>query len=163
MGRSYNKWSSEEEAAIRNCIAKHGVGKWQKILSDPEFSTVLVLRKSKDLQDKWRHIIIKGKAQTAQPKAPSTVHESLEDGDSDKLLLRFSDCIQDGPTNNESAALTIAQTEARALVHKSMEDGVTDKPTVKVYMRRHKMHQQSPQNIKVYTRRHKRGNKATAK
>ncbi|XP_074322758.1 uncharacterized protein LOC141659729 [Apium graveolens] len=142
--------------------------------------------------DKWRHIIIKGKAQTAQPKAPSTVHQSLEDGDSDKLLLRsdqywflallnigadknalilinakisqqFSDCIQDGPTNNEFAALTITQTEARALVHKSMEDGVTDKPTLKVYMRRHKMHQQSPQTIKVYTRRHKRGNKATAK
>lgn len=50
MGRGYIKWSAEEEAAVRNGIAKHGVGKWKTILNDPEFSIVLVLRTNVDLE-----------------------------------------------------------------------------------------------------------------
>lgn len=131
MGRGYIKWSAEEEAAIRDGVAKHGVGKWQSILKDPEFSTVLVLRSNVDIKDKWRYIITKGESQIgskpvpnnikttrrhydksaaltseardkvefAQPEAPAMVHESLEDGDSDKLILRFDACIMDGRSN----------------------------------------------------------------
>lgn len=50
MGRDYFKWSAEEEAAVRAGIAKHGVGKWQTILNDPEFSTVLVLGTNVDIK-----------------------------------------------------------------------------------------------------------------
>lgn len=65
--------------------------------------------------------------------------------------------------------LTIVPTEAPAIVRKSSEDGDSDKPTVmhqeapqaiKVYTRRHKMHQQT---IKVYTRRHKKNNTVITK
>ncbi|KAK1363718.1 MYB transcription factor [Heracleum sosnowskyi] len=131
MGRVYIKWSAEEEAAIRDGIAKHGLGKWQTILNDPEFSTVLILRTNVGIKDKWRNMITKGesrigykpvpnyikktsshydtsaaltivgsnKDEFAKPEAPVIVHESLEDGASDKLILRFDDCILDGRTN----------------------------------------------------------------
>lgn len=43
-------WSDEEEAAIKDGVSKHGVGKWRIILNDPEFSTTLKLRTNVDLK-----------------------------------------------------------------------------------------------------------------
>ncbi|XP_063938185.1 telomere repeat-binding factor 1-like [Daucus carota subsp. sativus] len=44
-------WSDEEEAAIKDGVSKHGVGKWRIILNDPEFSTTLKLRTNVDLKE----------------------------------------------------------------------------------------------------------------
>lgn len=44
------KWTAKEEAALRNGIIKHGVGKWSDILKDPEFSSDLLARSNVDLK-----------------------------------------------------------------------------------------------------------------
>ncbi|KAL2522494.1 Telomere repeat-binding factor 1 [Forsythia ovata] len=56
MGAPKQKWTSEEEAALKAGIAKYGVGKWSTILKDPEFSAVLRSRSNVDLKDKWRNL-----------------------------------------------------------------------------------------------------------
>ncbi|KAL4334943.1 hypothetical protein GQ457_07G007090 [Hibiscus cannabinus] len=56
MGAPKQKWTAEEEAALKAGILKHGTGKWRNILSDPEFSSVLCSRSNVDLKDKWRNI-----------------------------------------------------------------------------------------------------------
>ncbi|XVF15416.1 hypothetical protein REPUB_Repub09cG0151300 [Reevesia pubescens] len=56
MGAPKQKWTAEEEAALKAGVTKHGTGKWRNILSDPEFSSVLHSRSNVDLKDKWRNI-----------------------------------------------------------------------------------------------------------
>ncbi|KAL8472893.1 hypothetical protein ACS0TY_029280 [Phlomoides rotata] len=56
MGAPKQKWTSEEEAALKAGIHKYGAGKWSTILKDPEFSSVLRSRSNVDLKDKWRNL-----------------------------------------------------------------------------------------------------------
>ncbi|CAJ2635263.1 unnamed protein product [Trifolium pratense] len=56
MGAPKQKWTAEEEAALKAGVVKHGSGKWRTILSDPEFSSILRTRSNVDLKDKWRNI-----------------------------------------------------------------------------------------------------------
>ncbi|KAB2617717.1 telomere repeat-binding factor 1-like [Pyrus ussuriensis x Pyrus communis] len=56
MGAPKQKWTAEEEAALKAGVLKHGAGKWRTILTDPEFNTILHLRSNVDLKDKWRNI-----------------------------------------------------------------------------------------------------------
>ncbi|EXB94037.1 Histone H1 [Morus notabilis] len=56
MGAPKQKWTAEEEAALKAGVVKHGAGKWRTILTDPEFSSILHLRSNVDLKDKWRNI-----------------------------------------------------------------------------------------------------------
>ena len=53
MGAPKQKWTSEEEAALKAGVKKHVGGKWRTILKDPEFSGVLYLCSNVDLKDKW--------------------------------------------------------------------------------------------------------------
>ena len=50
MGAPKQKWTAEEEAALKAGVLKHGTGKWRTILMDPEFSAVLRLRSNVDLK-----------------------------------------------------------------------------------------------------------------
>lgn len=50
MGAPKQKWTAEEEAALKAGIAKHGIGKWSTIIKDPEFSPALHLRTNVDLK-----------------------------------------------------------------------------------------------------------------
>lgn len=50
MGAPKQKWTPEEEAALKAGVLKHGPGKWRTILKDPEFSGVLCLRSNVDLK-----------------------------------------------------------------------------------------------------------------
>ena len=50
MGAPKQKWTNEEEAALKAGVVKHGAGKWRTILKDPEFSSVLYLRSNVDLK-----------------------------------------------------------------------------------------------------------------
>jgi len=50
MGAPKQKWTSEEEAALKAGVAKHGVGKWRTIIKDPEFNRVLFIRSNVDLK-----------------------------------------------------------------------------------------------------------------
>ncbi|XP_016558884.2 telomere repeat-binding factor 1 isoform X2 [Capsicum annuum] len=56
MGAPKQKWTAEEEAALKAGVAKYGVGKWSTILKDPEFAVVLRSRSNVDLKDKWRNL-----------------------------------------------------------------------------------------------------------
>ncbi|KAI4383459.1 hypothetical protein MLD38_009293 [Melastoma candidum] len=56
MGAPKQKWTAEEEAALKAGVVKHGAGKWRTILMDPEFSAILRMRSNVDLKDKWRNI-----------------------------------------------------------------------------------------------------------
>ncbi|KAF3614459.1 putative ADP-ribosylation factor-like protein 8A-like [Capsicum annuum] len=50
MGAPKQKWTAEEEAALKAGVAKYGVGKWSTILKDPEFAVVLRSRSNVDLK-----------------------------------------------------------------------------------------------------------------
>lgn len=50
MGAPKQKWTSEEEEALRRGVLKHGPGKWRTIQKDPEFSPVLSSRSNIDLK-----------------------------------------------------------------------------------------------------------------
>lgn len=50
MGAPKQKWTAEEEAALKAGVLKHGAGKWRTILTDPEFSGILHLRSNVDLK-----------------------------------------------------------------------------------------------------------------
>ncbi|KAF9621174.1 hypothetical protein IFM89_016668 [Coptis chinensis] len=56
MGAPKQRWTEEEEAALKAGILKHGLGKWRIISKDPEFSSILCLRSNVDLKDKWRNM-----------------------------------------------------------------------------------------------------------
>ncbi|KAF8101495.1 hypothetical protein N665_0205s0085 [Sinapis alba] len=58
MGAPKQKWTPEEEAALKAGVLKHGTGKWRTILSDPHFSSLLKSRSNVDLKDKWRNISV---------------------------------------------------------------------------------------------------------
>ncbi|EFJ14369.1 hypothetical protein SELMODRAFT_49312, partial [Selaginella moellendorffii] len=56
VGQQKQKWTAEEEAALRAGVEKYGAGKWRAIQKDEEFGPVLVSRSNVDLKDKWRNI-----------------------------------------------------------------------------------------------------------
>ncbi|XP_073288927.1 single myb histone 1-like isoform X1 [Primulina huaijiensis] len=56
MGAPKQRWTSEEEAALKAGIKKYGVGKWSTILKDQDFSSALRSRSNVDLKDKWRNL-----------------------------------------------------------------------------------------------------------
>ncbi|KAK9275671.1 hypothetical protein L1049_022938 [Liquidambar formosana] len=86
MGNPKQKWTSEEEEALRAGVAKHGTGKWKNIQKDPEFNHFLYSRSNIDLKDKWRNMSVsaggqgpreksrtpKTKANAEAPAAPSS-------------------------------------------------------------------------------------------
>lgn len=58
MGAPKQRWTSEEEAALRAGVARHGVGNWRMILNDPELSFTLRYRSNVDLKVKTVHLIL---------------------------------------------------------------------------------------------------------
>lgn len=50
MGAPKQKWTSQEETALKAGVLKHGTGKWRTILSDPEFTSILKSRSNVDLK-----------------------------------------------------------------------------------------------------------------
>lgn len=86
MGAPKQKWTAEEEAALKAGIAKHGAGKWRTILRDPEFSDVLSLRSNVDLKDKWRNMNVMASGSGSREKVKVSNRKSRpnpkhEDGD----------------------------------------------------------------------------------
>ncbi|XP_019178155.1 PREDICTED: single myb histone 4-like [Ipomoea nil] len=71
MGNPKQKWTSEEEEALRAGVAKHGAGKWKNIQRDPEFNHLLHSRSNIDLKDKWRNLKASANAQGSRDKSKS--------------------------------------------------------------------------------------------
>ncbi|KAM0854562.1 hypothetical protein ACQ4PT_050372 [Festuca glaucescens] len=72
MGAPKQKWTAEEEAALKAGISKHGTGKWRTILKDPEFSNILRYRSNVDLKDKWRNMNVTVNASGSREKVRAT-------------------------------------------------------------------------------------------
>ncbi|GLT61252.1 hypothetical protein SLA2020_339740 [Shorea laevis] len=69
MGNPKQKWTSEEEEALRAGVAKHGTGKWKDIQRDPEFNPFLSSRSNIDLKDKWRNLSVSANGQGPREKS----------------------------------------------------------------------------------------------
>ncbi|XP_059284127.1 telomere repeat-binding factor 4 [Lycium barbarum] len=69
MGNPKQKWTSEEEEALRAGVAKHGAGKWKNIQRDPEFNHLLYSRSNIDLKDKWRNLNVSANGQGPRDKS----------------------------------------------------------------------------------------------
>jgi myb proto-oncogene protein len=69
MGAPKQRWTAEEEAALKAGVAKHGPGKWRTILRDPDFSALLRLRSNVDLKDKWRNLSVTAGGYGSREKA----------------------------------------------------------------------------------------------
>ncbi|KAJ9159401.1 hypothetical protein P3X46_024909 [Hevea brasiliensis] len=73
MGAPKQKWTAEEETALKAGVIKHGAGKWRTILKDPEFSGVLSLRSNVDLKDKWRNMSVMANGWSSREKSKLAV------------------------------------------------------------------------------------------
>ncbi|KAD7476884.1 hypothetical protein E3N88_00020 [Mikania micrantha] len=69
MGNPKQKWTPEEEEALRAGVAKHGTGKWKNIQKDPEFNHFLYSRSNIDLKDKWRNMSVSANGQGPREKS----------------------------------------------------------------------------------------------
>uniref|UniRef100_A0A0D6QXA5 MYB transcription factor n=1 Tax=Araucaria cunninghamii TaxID=56994 RepID=A0A0D6QXA5_ARACU len=69
MGAPKQKWTKEEEAALRAGIEKYGPGKWSAILKDPVLNSYLSSRSNVDLKDKWRNINVTANGWGSREKA----------------------------------------------------------------------------------------------
>jgi len=89
MGAPKQKWTSEEEEALRRGVLKHGAGKWRTIQKDPEFSPVLSSRSNIDLKDKWRNLSFSASGLGSRDKirVPRIKGPSASPSPSPQLLL----------------------------------------------------------------------------
>ncbi|KAG6762588.1 hypothetical protein POTOM_033098 [Populus tomentosa] len=111
MGAPKQKWTAEEEAALKAGVIKHGAGKWRTILKDPEFSGVLYLRSNVDLKDKWRNmsVMVNGYGSREKPKlAPKRVHHVHRQDENLMSVVQSDEDIPDAkPLPVSSAALPV--------------------------------------------------------
>ncbi|CAL9768116.1 unnamed protein product [Musa acuminata subsp. burmannicoides] len=77
MGAPKQKWTAEEEEALRAGVEKHGAGKWRTIQKDPEFSRCLATRSNIDLKDKWRNMSISAGGHGSREKIRTLKAKSL--------------------------------------------------------------------------------------
>ncbi|KAL2537269.1 Telomere repeat-binding factor 1 [Forsythia ovata] len=93
MGAPKQKWTAEEEAALKAGVLKHGPGKWRTILKDPEFSGVLCLRSNVDLKDKWRNMSVMANGWGSRERARlalKRMHQAPKHGESSTALTSAS-------------------------------------------------------------------------
>ncbi|KAH9288123.1 hypothetical protein KI387_032240, partial [Taxus chinensis] len=69
MGAPKQKWTHEEESALREGVEKYGPGKWRAILKDPNWSSCLASRSNVDLKDKWRNMSVTANGWGSREKA----------------------------------------------------------------------------------------------
>ncbi|WOH10321.1 hypothetical protein DCAR_0729788 [Daucus carota subsp. sativus] len=81
MGAPKQKWTSEEEVALKAGVKKHDAGKWRTILKDPEFSG-----------DKWRNMSVIADGWGSREKARlalKRMHQSSKDDDNFMALAHL--------------------------------------------------------------------------
>ncbi|KAF1882325.1 hypothetical protein Lal_00038971 [Lupinus albus] len=100
MGAPKQKWTAEEEAALKAGVVKHGVGKWRTILKDPEFSGVLYLRSNVDLKDKWRNLSVMANGWTSREKSRLAVKRVYQTPRQDENFMAIGPVV---PSDEEIA------------------------------------------------------------
>ncbi|KAI3953292.1 hypothetical protein MKX01_042287 [Papaver californicum] len=101
MGAPKQKWTSEEESALKAGVIKHGAGKWRTILKDPQFSGILSLRSNVDLKDKWRNMSVtangwgsREKGRVALKRSHQMYKNGNDDDDDDEDDVALSTVVQ---------------------------------------------------------------------
>ncbi|AQK97753.1 Homeodomain-like/winged-helix DNA-binding family protein [Zea mays] len=88
MGAPKQKWTSEEEDALRRGVRKHGAGKWRTIQKDPQFSPILSSRSNIDLKDKWRNLSFSASGLgSSKVRVPKITGSSSSPSSSSQALL----------------------------------------------------------------------------
>ncbi|KAJ8568735.1 hypothetical protein K7X08_030957 [Anisodus acutangulus] len=87
MGNPKQKWTSEEEEALRAGVAKHGAGKWKNIQRDPEFNHLLYSRSNIDLKDKWRNLNVSANGQGPRDKSRTPKVKANPDAAAAPLII----------------------------------------------------------------------------
>lgn len=97
MGAPKQKWTAEEESALKAGVVKHGSGNWRTILRDPEFCGILYLRSNVDLKDKWRNMRVTANGWGSREKARIALKKSrvLPKHDENPLALSTDDIYAD--------------------------------------------------------------------
>ncbi|KAL6494642.1 hypothetical protein OROGR_031442 [Orobanche gracilis] len=93
MGAPKQKWTPEEEAALKSGVLKHGPGKWRTILKDPQFSGVLYIRSNVDLKDKWRNMSVMANGWGSRERAKlalKMIHPAAKHGESSMPMSSLS-------------------------------------------------------------------------
>ncbi|KAK4416342.1 Telomere repeat-binding factor 1 [Sesamum alatum] len=153
MGAPKQKWTAEEEAALKAGIHKYGIGKWSTILKDPEFSTVLRSRSNVDLKDKWRNlncmanglgsrhrarVAIKSNQLTAKQDEDTVVPSSMVDKDSEVInvtsLAASSEISHDSGSRKQISRLDDHILEA---ITKLKEPRGSSRPAIAQYIEEH--------------------------
>lgn len=124
MGAPKQRWTSEEEAALKAGVAKHGPGKWRTILRDTDFSAVLRLRSNVDLKDKWRNLSVtaggygsreKARMALKQGKRVPKVNTEPMDVDADNL-----DNVHDTVVDAKPLAMAVEPSQLECSSEKSV-------------------------------------------
>ncbi|GAB2252300.1 hypothetical protein Droror1_Dr00005147 [Drosera rotundifolia] len=102
MGAPKQKWTAEEEAALRAGVHKHGPGKWQTILRDPEFSDILCSRSNVDAKDKWRNINVTLSGLGSREKARLAFKKNRHKVKHEDKPVSLNNSVQDDGKNNEA-------------------------------------------------------------
>ncbi|KAM7519652.1 hypothetical protein LguiB_018614 [Lonicera macranthoides] len=90
MGNPKQKWTAEEEEALRAGVAKHGTGKWKNIQKDPEFNHFLYSRSNIDLKDKWRNMSVGANGQGPREKSRTPKAKANTDAPATPLPLALT-------------------------------------------------------------------------
>ncbi|GAB2279580.1 hypothetical protein Dimus_014223 [Dionaea muscipula] len=104
MGAPKQKWTAEEEAALKAGVRKHGAGKWQTILRDPEFSHILRSRSNVDLKDKWRNINVTLSGLGSREKARLALKRNPQTPTHDDTPVALNNSVQNDENNEEAEA-----------------------------------------------------------
>ncbi|GFP99410.1 telomere repeat-binding factor 1 [Phtheirospermum japonicum] len=147
MGAPKQKWNSEEEAALKSGVLKHGVGKWRTILKDPQFSRVLYLRSNVDLKDKWRNMSVLTNGWSTRERARfafSRVYPATRLGESSLDRSSMSQSDEDivgarpsgasSPSNGTKGSIMRLDNLIMEAIHSLREPGGSSKTTIAAYI-----------------------------
>ncbi|XP_065849057.1 single myb histone 4-like [Euphorbia lathyris] len=124
MGNPKQKWTAEEEDALRAGVAKHGTGKWKNIQRDPEFNPFLFARSNIDLKDKWRNMSVSAGGQGPREKSRTPKPKV----DSDSSVHALATAVSPIPVSNLQTSTSVTPVKATPVIDdssKTVVDGKT--------------------------------------
>ncbi|KAL8554724.1 hypothetical protein ACS0TY_002786 [Phlomoides rotata] len=147
MGAPKQKWTPEEEAALKAGVIKHGPGKWRTILKDPQFSGVLYLRSNVDLKDKWRNMSVMANGWGSRERARlalKRMHPAPKNGENSMALSQSDDELVDarsldpsgGSSPNEGPKRSIMRLDNLIMeaINSLREPGGSNKTSIAAYI-----------------------------
>ncbi|KAJ0250310.1 SANT/Myb domain-containing protein [Hirschfeldia incana] len=139
MGAPKQKWTQEEESALRSGVIKHGPGKWRTILKDPDFSDVLFLRSNVDLKDKWRNMSVMSNGWGSREKSRLAVKRTVSLPKQEDTSLADSSPLQsDEEMAEDDAGVSAPNVRLDSLIMEAIstikEPGGSNKTSIGTYI-----------------------------